>query len=76
MVTKPEAEQALNALFGQWADEVGIPRRPVDQPSYSAFKAWARAKGYGGYFQFRSVGGADAAIEDWFDRHFGQSWRN
>ena len=76
MTTKAEAKKAFPTLFGRWAQAAGIPARPTDQPSYSAFKRWARDNGYGGYFSFRSVRGADDDIEDWFDRHFHQSWRN
>lgn len=69
---KDDAEKAIRYLCGQWANE----EPPGDHPSFSRFKAWLRRKGYGGYLDFRSVGGADYAAEMWFDQEFKQTWRN
>jgi hypothetical protein len=73
---KSDAKPALHALFGKWADFKGLPAHPIDQPSFSEFVSWARANGYGQYFEFRSGRDPRDDIEDWFDRHFKQSWRN
>ncbi len=73
---KDESRAACHELFGRWAKVKGLPHKPVDQPNFSEFTSWVQAQGYGQYLDFRSVRGARADIEDWFDRYFGQSWRN
>ena len=40
MVKKGEAEEAIRHLCHEWAKECGIPREPVDQPSFSAVTSW------------------------------------
>lgn len=76
MVKKGEAEEAIRHLCHEWAKECGIPREPVDQPSFSAFTSWLGTKGYSHYLRFRSVRGASRDAEDWFDKEFKQTWRN
>lgn len=75
-MTKPEAEAKLRHLFGVWAVERGIVTPSVELVSFAEFKRWLSASGYSHYLNFRSLGGADAAAERWFDDHFGQAWRN
>lgn len=73
---KSEAEPACRELFSRWAKVKGLPPRPAEQPSFSEFTSWAESQGFGHYLRFRSVRGAREDVEDWFDRYFGQSWRN
>ncbi|WP_162527185.1 hypothetical protein [Sphingomonas solaris] len=48
----------------------------AEQPSFTAFKRWAEAEGYGSYFVFRSTMGALDDAERWFDQELRQAWRN
>lgn len=72
---KDEAERAIRYLCGKWRKEEGISQSPDGSQSYLEFKSWARLKGYDHYFEFRSVRGADADAELWFDEEFRQVWR-
>ena len=76
LMKKGECEKEIRRLCHEWAKEVGIPIRPVDQPHFSEFKSWLRARGDDRYLNFRSERGAEDDAEDWFDDEFGQSWRN
>jgi hypothetical protein len=73
---KSEAESAIRHLCHVWGDEVGMPRAAESEPSFFAFKSWVDQKGYGHYLNFRSVRGASADAELWFDEEFKQQWRN
>lgn len=73
---KDEAERAIRHLCHIWGDEVGISRAPESEPSFFAFTAWLEQKGYGHYLNFRSVRGARADAELWFDEEFRQTWRD
>lgn len=73
---KDEAEQAIRHLCHVWGEEMAIPRAPDSQPSFYAFKAWLNENGHNRYLTFRSVRGADADAELWFDEEFRQMWRN
>ncbi len=73
---KAAAESAIRHLFGKWSEEQSISRKPDTMPSYAEFKSWTESKGYGHYFNFRSVRGADTDAELWFDEEFNQTWRN
>ena len=70
---KSGAERAIRSLASKWFNSVD-PR--PEHPSYWQLKDWCQQNGYGGYFDFRSVGGADFAAEMWFDQELGQTWRN
>ncbi len=77
---KAEAENAIRGLCHQWAEECSIrpdPNKgPLDfHPSFPRFKTWAYNKGFGCYFKFRSLVGADYDAEIWFDQEFKQTWR-
>ncbi|SMF83556.1 hypothetical protein SAMN06265365_15013 [Tistlia consotensis] len=76
MIKKDEAERVIRHLCHEWARESGIPREPVDQPSFFDFKSWLSMKGYSHYLNFRSVMGANYDAERWFDEEFKQTWRN
>ena len=73
---RSEAEPAIRSLATTWARETGIEIGSAEQPSFSEFKRWAEAQGYGGYFAFRSTMGALDDAERWFDQELGQAWRN
>jgi hypothetical protein len=73
---KEDCEKAIRYLCHEWAKARGIPDPPIDQPSFSDFKAWLVEKGYSYYLNFRSVMGADYDAEMWFDQEFKQTWRN
>lgn len=73
---KDEAERAIRHLCHVWGEEVGMPRAPDSEPNFYRFKAWLRENGHGHYLTFRSVRGADADAELWFDEEFLQTWRN
>lgn len=73
---RSEAELAIRALVHQWAAKAGIEVGSSKQPSFTAFKRWAEAEGYGGYFVFRSTMGALDDAERWFDQELRQTWRN
>jgi hypothetical protein len=73
---KTEAKEALHQLFGQWADETGQSRAPDAHPSFSSFTSWLDQKHYSHYLNFRSTAGPRYDAEMWFDRYFGQEWRN
>lgn len=75
-VKKSEAEPAIRKLCHFWGDEMGIPREPDSNPSFLSFLGWLDSKGYGHYLEFRSVRGARADAELWFDQEFRQMWRN
>ncbi len=72
---KDESESAIRALCHQWKKERNLGPAELEHPSFSDFKAWAQASGYGQYFQFPSVMGADYDAEMWFDQEFSQMWR-
>lgn len=76
MIRKDDAEKAFDAMFTLWATEQGIPTRPESQPSFADFCKWVDRNHFGYYFNFRSTVGTREDVESWFDRHFGQSWRN
>jgi hypothetical protein len=71
MEKKAECEKAIRSLCHVWAKD----NPPGDHPSFSAFKRWLHAKGYGHYLNFRAVGGAEFIAEMWFDQEFKQTWR-
>ncbi|MEQ1950566.1 hypothetical protein [Mesorhizobium sp. CN2-181] len=73
---KDEAEKAIRHMCALWAGECNIPIDPMIPPSFSDFKTWAEKKGYGQYFEFRSIMGARHDVEQWFDEEFKQTWRN
>jgi hypothetical protein len=73
---KDDCERAIRYLCTEWARERGIPRPPVNQPSFSDFKSWLANKGYGQYLNFKSVRGPESDAEDWFDQELKQTWRN
>lgn len=73
---RTEAEQAIRVLVHQWAASTGIAAGSNEQPSFLAFKRWADAQGYGGYFTFRSTMGPLEDAERWFDQELRQTWRN
>jgi hypothetical protein len=75
-MTKAEAKQAFEEMFGRWARERGIPIRPDFQPSFSEFCKWVDQNHYSLYFNFRSTRGSREDVESWFDRYFHQTWRN
>ena len=74
---KAEAEQMIRHLCGEWANEKGLPhqsqRKAYFYASYSEFKNWCIAKGYGNYFEFRSKLGANYDANLWFDNEFNQA---
>lgn len=76
-MTKKEAEPLIQSLCHTWQAEAGLPLPPSDHHySFSLFKSWLEAKGYGYVLDFRSTGGSDYAAEMWFDVEMRQSWRN
>lgn len=75
-VTKTEAEQAFRQLFAVWARDDAQTATGANERDFSAFRDWVQENGYGHFFRFRSVRGATSDVEDWFDRWFGQTWRN
>jgi len=66
-MTKAESEPKVRYLAGVWAKETGYIAKPGHYPSYSSFKSWMDAKGYGHYLQFRSRCGADYDAEHWLE---------
>ncbi len=70
---KAEAETAIRYLVTQWANT--LSKEDKEHPSFSTFKSWMFASGYGRYFDFRSVMGADYHAEAWFDDELKQNWR-
>lgn len=73
---RSEAEPGIRALASQWAQETGVQVSSPEQPSFSAFRRWADAQGFGGYFVFQSTMGALDDAERWFDQELQQAWRN
>ena len=73
---RTEAEPAIRALVGQWAKAACVHVGSAEQPSFTTFKRWAEAEGYGSYFVFRSTMGALDDAERWFDQELRQAWRN
>ncbi len=73
---KVEAETAIRHLCGLWGRERGINPGSAIQPSFSDFCSWLDIGGFGHYLHFRSVRGARADAELWFDEEFRQTWRN
>lgn len=73
---KDDAKAGIEELCYRWAEEKGIPVPSIEQPSFSEFKTWLMAKGYGHYLDFRSMAGPGYDAEHWFDKVFGQTWRN
>jgi hypothetical protein len=73
---KTEAEPIIRNLVTQWAREAGFDPASGQQPSFSAFETWLSGKGYSHYLTFRSVRGAHADAEQWFDEELRQTWRN
>ncbi len=71
---KDECERAIRALCHQWASSLSAAL--LEHPSFSAFKSWLTAQGYGCYLDFRSRMGPDFDAEMWFDQEFKQTWRN
>jgi hypothetical protein len=75
-MTKAECEKALRALCHDWRRE-RCPSAGDDlQFSFSEFKSWLEEKRYSHYLEFRSLRGAEADAEDWFDQELKQTWRN
>jgi hypothetical protein len=75
-VRKAESEKAIRYLVTQWAQESGFDPNSGQQPSFSDFKDWLRAKRYSGYLNFRSTMGPLEDAERWFDEELKQTWRN
>jgi hypothetical protein len=75
-MTKREAEKAICYLATTWAGMVGIQQGQAEMPDFGAFLSWARAEGYGHYFNFRSTTGPMEDAEGWINQELGQSWRN
>lgn len=77
MKRKDECEAAIRHLCGKWAEATGQDTQaPGFHPSFLAFRSWVEEQGYGSYLRFRSVRGAAADAELWFDEEFKQTWRN
>ena len=72
--TKPECETAIRHLVHEWFD--ALPNPKPDHPSWYAFKNWLGEKHYSPYLDFRSVRGADADAELWFNQELKQTWRD
>ena len=75
-MTKSDCESAIRHLCDQWAEECGIPKPAIEQPSFADFKRWLSAKGHSHCLNFKSAAGPDHDAELWFDDEFGQTWRN
>lgn len=73
---RSEAESAIRELIYQWASAAGVQIGSAEQPSFTAFRRWAKAQGYGSYFTFRSTMGPLEDAERWFDQELHQTWRN
>lgn len=71
---KSECEKAIRLLCHDWRREAGLRDVPAIELSFSAFKRWAETKGYGHYFDFRSVMGPHEDAERWFDDEFKLNW--
>jgi len=71
---KPDYEKAIRAICHQWRAAEDLSEAQLAHPSFSDFKSWMLAKGYGSYLEFRSTQDADAEL--WFDQEFKQTWRN
>lgn len=76
MIRKNDAERYIRHLCHEWRNSESLTPTQLEHPSFTAFKAWLKAKGYGHYLDFHSVGGPDYAAERWFDEEFCQAWRN
>jgi hypothetical protein len=78
MMKKAECEAAIRELCSQWQSEKGFPSENTADfhPSFTEFKGWAIGKGFGGYFDFRTVGGSLRQAETWFNQEFHQTWRD
>lgn len=70
---KDEAETALRSLCHDWAREAGVQQQVGKLHSFAAFRSWLEHRGHGHYLDFRSVRGARADAETWFDQEMGQS---
>jgi len=66
-MSKAEAEPRVRHLAHVWAEETGYVAKPGYYPSYSSFKSWMEANGYGHYLRFRSRCGADYDVEHWLE---------
>lgn len=75
-VTKPEAEQAIRYMVGQWARVANVNKGQSDMPSFGDFVSWLCRTGHGHYLDFRSTIGPMNDVERWFDDKLGQAWRN
>lgn len=75
-MTKAESERAIRSLCHDWARETGAMKESHAHPQFWDFKRWLERHGYAHYLDFRSVGGADMAAEQWFDEELKQTWRN
>ena len=71
---KADAEKGIRTLCRTWVATLSLEKR--DHPSFSDFKAWLRANGYGDYLDFKSpIAGAQYDAEMWFDNELRQRWR-
>lgn len=70
---KDEAESAIRHLCHVWARETGVQRQVGKLLSFGAFRSWLDDRGYDHYLDFRSVRGARADAEAWFDQEMSQS---
>ncbi len=70
---KDEAETAIRHLAHKWAEATGVQPGAGKLRSFGAFRSWLDDKGYGHYLDFRSVRGASADAETWFDQELGQA---
>ena len=72
---KPECEKIIRRLCHDWPGSRDASGAQVEQPSFSAFKAWLKANGHSRYLDFRSVMGPEYDAEIWFDKEFKQMSR-
>jgi hypothetical protein len=71
---KDQAKAEIIALMSVWQRKE-FPNTPRDQLSSSSFYSWLEANS-SGHLRFRTTTGVRYDIDMWFDKEFGQSWRN
>ncbi|GEM_PF-1144139 len=74
-MTKADVQAAFTGLLSEWRRRPEIRLVDEQQLSFSSFWGWLKDT-YPQATRFRSVMGASADLEQWFDRATHQAWRN
>lgn len=73
-MTKAEARDAFPTLFAKWRRSAGNASHHEQTLLFDEFCSWLRDN-HPEALGFRSVMGAEFALEQWFDEATHQSWR-